>query len=131
LQEKFQFSYLFVAHDLSVVKHIADRVAVMYVGKLVEMAAAQELFRAPKHPYTAALLSVIPAPDPRQRLHGIELEGEVPSPANPPSGCYFHPRCPYAIDICREQKPRLEEIAPQHHVACHRAPELSLVGVAQ
>src|SRR6478735_7708902 len=101
LQEEFKLTYRFVAHDLSVVEHISDRVAVMYVGYLVEMASTEELYYNPKHPYTEALLSAIPKPDPRKRSRPHKLPGDVPSPANPPSGCYFHPRCRYAEDICK------------------------------
>ncbi len=118
-----------MAHDLSVVKHISDRVAVMYVGKLVEMAPTDEIFHHPLHPYTEALLSAVPKPDPRLRPHRIILEGEVADPANPPPGCYFHPRCQYAQEICRQQTPTLEEITPGHYAACHRARELTLRGV--
>ncbi len=130
LQDQLGLTYLFVAHDLSVVKHICDRVAVMYVGKLVETAETQQLFETPKHPYTEALLSAAPQPDPRLRSQRIILEGEVADPANPPSGCYFHPRCRYAIDICREELPELEEILPGHAVSCHRARELDLAGAS-
>jgi peptide/nickel transport system ATP-binding protein len=129
LQQRLNLTYLFVAHDLSVVKHICDRVAVMYVGKLVETAPTDELFHHPKHPYTAALMSAVPVADPRVRLAMIPLEGDVPSPANPPSGCYFHPRCRYAVDKCSEETPVLEEVSPNHHVACHRVHELKLDGV--
>jgi peptide/nickel transport system ATP-binding protein len=131
LQERLHLTYLFVAHDLSVVKHITDRVAVMYVGKIAEIAPTEELFNEPKHPYTAALMSAVPVPDPRVRSQNITLEGEVPSPANPPTGCYFHPRCPFAIDTCRTQTPILEEITPGHYVSCHRARELKLAGMGQ
>ncbi|GAB4530731.1 MAG: dipeptide ABC transporter ATP-binding protein [Anaerolineae bacterium] len=131
LQQELHLTYLFVAHDLSVVKHITDRVAVMYVGKIVETAPTQELFYYPKHPYTAALMSAVPVADPRVRSKMIPLEGDVPSPANPPSGCYFHPRCPYAIDTCRTQAPVLEEISPNHYVSCHRSRELKLEGIGQ
>ena len=129
LQQQLHLTYLFVAHDLSVVKHISDRVAVMYVGKIVEMAPTEEIFNAPRHPYTAALLSAVPVADPRIRSQMTPLKGEVPSPANPPSGCYFHPRCPHVIDQCRTAPPLLEEITPQHFVSCHRARELQLVGL--
>ena len=129
LQAEFQLTYLFVAHDLSVVRHVSNRVAVMYVGRMLELAETEALFSAPKHPYTAALLSAVPEPDPRTRSRRIVLQGEVANPASPPSGCYFHPRCPYAIDVCRAQAPAWQEIAPARFVACHRAQELQLAGV--
>ena len=130
LQEKLHLTYLFVAHDLSVVKHICDRVCVMYVGKIIEMASTYELFHHPLHPYTAALMMAVPIPDPKLRHVIQELPGEVASPANPPSGCYFHPRCVYAnADECRTQTPKLREIAPDHFVSCHRAEELQLAGI--
>ena len=129
LQARLGLTYLFVAHDLSVVKHVSDRVAVMYVGRIVEMAGTQRLFSTPKHPYTEALLSAVPKPDPRFRAQRIVLEGEVADPANPPAGCYFHPRCRYAQDICRAETPRLAEIQPGHFVSCHRAAELTLKGI--
>jgi oligopeptide/dipeptide ABC transporter ATP-binding protein len=129
LQDQFQLTYLFVAHDLSVVKHISDRVAVMYVGQIVEMAPAAALFAHPKHPYTAALMSAIPAPDPRLRAERAPPLGEVANPAAPPSGCYFHPRCPFAIELCKTTPPAWEEIAPNRMVRCHRARELDLAGV--
>jgi peptide/nickel transport system ATP-binding protein len=129
LQEKLQLTYLFVAHDLSVVKHISDRVCVMYVGKVVEMASTMELFDTPRHPYTAALMLSVPVPDPSQRHIIQDLPGEVASPANPPSGCYFHPRCEYAREVCRLQTPALREISHDHFVSCHRAEELALAGV--
>lgn len=129
LQEKFHLTYLFVAHNLSVVKHITDRVAVMYVGKIVELAKTAEIFSAPRHPYTAALMSSVPVPDPRLRMQNVILKGEVASPANPPSGCYFHPRCDYATDICRAEMPELTEISSGHFVRCHRAEELTLAGI--
>jgi peptide/nickel transport system ATP-binding protein len=129
LQVEFRLTYLFVAHDLSVVRHISDRVAVMYVGRMVELAETEEIFTAPKHPYTAALLSAVSEPDPRIRTQRIILEGEVANPASPPEGCYFHPRCPHAIDRCRSETPAWEEISPAHFVACHRARELQLAGV--
>src|SRR6185295_17487315 len=121
LQADFRLTYLFVAHDLSVVRHISNRVAVMYVGRIVELAETEELFTSPKHPYTAALLSAVPEPDPRIRSKRIVLQGEVANPASPPTGCYFHPRCPHAIEVCRTQAPAWQEIAPAHFVACHRA----------
>ncbi|MCB0153402.1 MAG: dipeptide ABC transporter ATP-binding protein [Anaerolineae bacterium] len=131
LQERLNLTYLFVAHNLSVVKHISDRVAVMYVGKMVETAPSEQLFNAPKHPYTEALLSAIPVPDPRVKSQEILLTGDVPSPSNPPSGCYFHPRCRYAEDICKREEPPLQVVAPEHLAACHFADKLSLVGVPQ
>lgn len=131
LQEQLHLTYLFVAHDLSVVKHITDRVAVMYIGKIAEISKTEELFNMPRHPYTAALLSAVPVPDPRVHSQEIVLRGDVPSPANPPSGCYFHPRCSYAVDMCRTQVPILEEISPSHFVSCHRAQELTLAGIDQ
>jgi peptide/nickel transport system ATP-binding protein len=130
LQEQMGLTYLFVAHDLSVVAHISDRVAVMYVGKLVEMAPTAELFSSPKHPYTEALMSAIPRPDPRPREKRILLTGEVANPADPPSGCYFHPRCTYVKEVCKVEGPSLEEVSKGHYVRCHRARELALVGVA-
>ena len=129
LQNEMGLTYIFVAHDLSVVKHISDRVAVMYVGQLVELAETDALFHNPKHPYTASLMAAIPAPDPRRRTGRAQLRGEVANPANPPSGCYFHPRCPYATDICKQQTPLFEEIEPGHYVRCHHAKELKLHGV--
>jgi len=129
LQEEFHLTYLFVAHDLSVVEHICDRVAVMYVGKLVEMAEAEELYFYPKHPYTEALMSAVPKSDPDVQTNRIVLEGGVPDPGRPPSGCYFHPRCRYAIDVCSVEMPKLEDIGNSHFVACHRAREISLQGV--
>ncbi len=129
LQESFGLTYLFIAHDLSVVEHISDRVAVMYVGKLVELAATDELYYSPKHPYTEALMAAVPKPDPRMRGRPIRLPGEVANPAKPPSGCYFHPRCRYAQDRCIHEEPQLEEVVPDHWVSCHRARELSLRGV--
>jgi peptide/nickel transport system ATP-binding protein len=129
LQERLGLTYLFVAHDLSVVKHVSDRVAVMYVGRLVEMTDTQRLFATPRHPYTEALLSAVPVPDPRWRSQRIVLEGEVADPANPPSGCYFHPRCRYAEDACRTETPQLAEIQRGHYVSCHRAADLRLKGI--
>jgi peptide/nickel transport system ATP-binding protein len=129
LQGDFGLTYLFISHDLSVVEHISDRVAVMYVGKLAESAVTEELFINPKHPYTEALLSAVPKPDPRLRDEPIELPGEVADPANPPTGCYFHPRCQYRVDRCETEAPTLQEIAPDHFVSCHRAEELELMGV--
>ncbi len=131
LQAKFHLTYLFISHDLSVVEHISDRVVVMYVGKLVEHARTDELFYTPKHPYTEALLSAVPKPDPRQRTTPIVLEGDVADPANPPSGCYFHPRCRFCIEQCKNEAPHLREISPDHFVSCHRADELTLAGVME
>jgi oligopeptide/dipeptide ABC transporter ATP-binding protein len=129
LQQELHLTYLFIAHNLSVVKHICDRVAVMYVGKIVEMASTEELYAMPRHPYTAALMAAVPVADPRHRSGDVELKGDVPSPANPPTGCYFHPRCPHAVDLCRTQAPALREISPGRLVSCHRADELTLRGV--
>jgi peptide/nickel transport system ATP-binding protein len=129
LQADLRLTYLFVAHDLSVVRHISNRVAVMYVGRIVELADTAALFQTPKHPYTAALLSAVPEPDPRARRRRIVLQGEVANPAAPPTGCYFHPRCPHAIDVCRSQAPEWRELSRGHLVRCHRAHELSLAGV--
>jgi peptide/nickel transport system ATP-binding protein len=131
LQNELGLSYLFVAHDLSVVKHVSDRVAVMYVGKIVEIAPTNDLFKQPRHPYTEALLSAVPKPDPRLRSQRIILEGDVADPAHPPTGCYFHPRCRYAIDRCKTEAPQLIEITPNHHVSCHRAAEITLNGVTE
>lgn len=119
LQKEFGLTLLFVAHDLSVIKHICDRVAVMYLGKIVETAPKKELFNNPKHPYTQALLSAIPIPDPKLRKRGEILMGDVPSPINPPSGCRFHTRCPYVKAICKEEEPKLETSENTHCVACH------------
>ncbi|MBI3710617.1 MAG: ATP-binding cassette domain-containing protein [Proteobacteria bacterium] len=129
LQDRLRLSYLFVAHDLSVVKHVSHRVAVMYVGKMVEVASTSTLFRAPRHPYTEALLSAVPVPDPRQRAKRIVLEGEVADPSRVPPGCAFHPRCRYAVERCRVETPTLEQIAPNRWVSCHRVRELTLQGV--
>jgi peptide/nickel transport system ATP-binding protein len=131
LQEQLGLTYLFVAHDLSVVKHISERVAVMYVGQIVEVAKTEALFNTPRHPYTEALLSSVPKPDPRLRAQRIVLQGDVADPANPPPGCYFHPRCRYAVDICRAVTPKLEEIGPGHFVSCHRAREITLKGIGK
>jgi peptide/nickel transport system ATP-binding protein len=129
LQQRLHLTYLFVAHDLGVVRHICDRVAVMYVGQLVEMAPATALFRQPRHPYTAALMKAVPVPDPRVPSGDVALQGEVANPASPPSGCYFHPRCPFAVDVCRTELPALREVAPGHLARCHRADELVLEGI--
>lgn len=119
LQEQFGLSYLFISHNLSVVKHISDRVGVMYLGRLVEVADKSTLYSNPSHPYTQALLSAVPEPSVDFKRERIILSGDVPSPANPPSGCAFHPRCPAAMDVCKQQRPELKEIADGHLVACH------------
>jgi peptide/nickel transport system ATP-binding protein len=129
LQAELRLTYLFVAHDLSVVRHISNRVAVMYVGRLVEVGRTEAIFSRPRHPYTAALLSAVPEPDPRRRARRIVLQGEVANPAAPPSGCYFHPRCSYAVDVCRTETPVWRELTPGHFVGCHRADGLQLAGV--
>lgn len=121
LQQEKQLTYLFISHDLSVVEHLCDRIGVMYLGSMVEMASKEELFRKPLHPYTKALLSAVPIPDPTLRRERIVLKGDIPSPANPPSGCKFHTRCPIATDICKQQIPKYREVAEQHFVACHLA----------
>jgi len=118
LQQSLDLTYLFIAHNLSVVEHISDRVAVMYLGKMVELASGDELFKTPLHPYTQALFSAIPLPKPKMKRERIVLEGEVPSPLNPPRGCRFHPRCPHAMQRCSEQEPAFTEIAPNHWAAC-------------
>ena len=122
LQQKLNMTYLFIAHDLNVVRHISRRVGVMYLGSLVEVCDANELYRNPLHPYTQALLSAIPIPDPNvsRSRHRVVLEGEVPSPMNPPKGCKFHTRCPYARDICREARPKTIEVGQGHTCACHK-----------
>ena len=131
LQTDLGLTMVFVAHDLSVVAHISDRNAVMYVGKIVELADTDELMRNPLHPYTEALLSAVPPADPDIRPNRIRLQGEVPSPANPPSGCIFHPRCNYAKPVCSQQEPKLEENKPGHFAACHFASELKLRGIGE
>jgi peptide/nickel transport system ATP-binding protein len=129
LQSELRLAYLFIAHDLSVVEHISDRVAVMYLGKIVELASAEELYRDPRHPYTEALLSAIPKSSPRQHKQRIVLPGDVPNPADPPPGCAFHTRCRYAQDICKTEVPPLHTLAEGHVSACHFADTLELAGI--
>ena len=129
LKDEMRLTFIFISHDLSVVEHICDRIAVMYVGKLVELAPTDELLQNPRHPYTEALVSAVPPADPLIKMERIILEGDVPSPSNPPAGCVFHPRCRYAQDICREQVPPLLDIGPGHVARCHFADELELQGV--
>lgn len=129
LQHDFNLAYVFVAHDLSVVQHISNRVAVMYVGKMAEMADAEELYLHPLHPYTEALMSAVPKADPKYKSERIIMQGDVADPSNPPSGCYFHPRCRYAKDLCKEKTPEFRELKHDHFVACHFAEELKLRGV--
>ncbi len=130
LKSEFHLSYIFIAHDLSVVQYISDRVAVMYVGKIVEMADSEALYKSPLHPYTEALISSVPLPDPRRQKERILMQGDVADPSNPPSGCYFHPRCQYAQDRCKAESPEFRELRPDHWVACHFAEELDLQGLA-
>ncbi|HZQ08413.1 MAG TPA: oligopeptide/dipeptide ABC transporter ATP-binding protein, partial [Anaerolineae bacterium] len=127
-QAEFGLTYLFIAHDLSVVEHVSNRVAVMYLGRIVELAPTRKLFYQPLHPYTEALMSAIPDLDPDRVMKPVILEGEIPSPANPPSGCHFHPRCPYVQQICKEQTPALLEYRPGQFAACHFADQLQLQG---
>lgn len=128
LQEELSLTYLFIAHDLSVIEHMSDRVAVMYLGRLVEMAPTEELFYNPLHPYTEALMSAIPSADPDEVMEPVPLEGEIPSPADPPVGCYFHPRCRFTKKICEVETPVWKEYLPGHFVACHFADALVLCG---
>ena len=121
LKEEFHLTYLFITHDLAVAKYISDRIAIMYLGKIVEIGRREAIFSDPQHPYTTALLSAIPIPDPKIERRRIELKGEVPSPINPPPGCRFHPRCPYKVDRCSKEEPRLLEVKKDHYAACHRA----------
>lgn len=137
LQRQFGLTYLFIAHDLSVVQHISDRVAVMYLGRIVEIADVDSLFQDPRHPYTEALFSAIPVPDPDFQMNQIILQGDVPSASDPPSGCHFHPRCRYAADVCRREVPSLTAVdadgkgqTGSHFVSCHRFRELDLAGIA-
>ncbi|MCL4859959.1 MAG: ATP-binding cassette domain-containing protein [Caldilineaceae bacterium] len=129
LQSQFQLTYLFISHNLSVVQYLCDRVVVMYVGKVVESATTDDLFHNPQHPYTEALLSAAPRPDPFDGFQPIVLPGDVADPANPPSGCYFHPRCRYRVDRCIHETPALRQTIANHWVSCHRAEELTLMGV--
>ncbi len=129
LQQEFGLTYLFISHDLSVVKHISNRVAVMYLGKIVELAKTEELFLNAKHPYTEALMSAVPVPDPDYTVKGIILKGDVPSPVNPPSGCYFHPRCGYARETCKTEAPSYRALDDEHLAACHFAESLNLRSV--
>lgn len=119
LQKELKLTYIFIAHDLGVVRHISDRVGVMYLGKMVELSTSESLYAEPLHPYTKALLSAVPVPDPEFRREQIILEGDIPSPSNPPTGCTFHTRCPFKMDSCTTVKPKLEEVKPGHFVACH------------
>ena len=128
LQKEFSLTYLFISHDLSVVEYISDKVGVMYLGKLVEYAPTKDLFSHPMHPYTESLLSAVPVADPTQQMERIPLEGEIPNPANPPTGCYFHTRCRYCTQQCKAAAPEYKEMEPGHFVACHRAEELKLKG---
>lgn len=128
LQKEFGLTYLFISHDLSVVEHISDRVGVMYLGKMVEYGETEQIFAHPKHPYTEALMSAVPVADPTYQQERIPLKGEIPNPANPPSGCYFHTRCRYCKQKCKEVAPEYKEIEPGHFVACHFAEELNLRG---
>ncbi|MFP4135407.1 MAG: ABC transporter ATP-binding protein [Candidatus Acetothermia bacterium] len=130
LQEEFGLTYLFIAHDLSVIKHISDRVAVMYLGQIVELSSVEKLFSDPKHPYTEALMSAVPVANPDFESERIVLEGDVPSPVDPPSGCYFHPRCPYSEPDCSESEPEFREVEDDHYVHCHYAEDLKLKGLA-
>ena len=130
LQEQLKITYIFISHDLSIVQNISDRVAVMHLGKIVELATVDALFSNPLHPYTEALMSAVPQPDPSKKKNRIILEGEVPNPANPPSGCHFHPRCAYKTDLCVRQEPELQDMGDKHYSACHYAKELKLRGIA-
>ncbi len=128
LQKELNLTYLFISHDLSVVEYISDKVGVMYLGKLVEFAPTKILYSHPMHPYTESLLSAVPVADPTVQVNRIPLEGEIPNPANPPQGCYFHTRCRFCTQKCKDQAPVYEEVEPGHYVACHRAKELKLRG---
>jgi peptide/nickel transport system ATP-binding protein len=129
LQSEFQLTYIFISHNLAVIQHVSDRVAIMYLGEIVELAEANDLFRNPRHPYTEVLLSAVYVPDPDYRHERMKLKGEIPSPANPPSGCRFHTRCPYAQPVCSTDKPPLRHLSGEHFAACHFAEQLSLRGI--
>ena len=131
LQDDFKLTYLFISHDLSVVEHISNKVGVMYLGRMVEYAPTEELFANPLHPYTEALLSAVPVADPDVKIERIPLQGEIPNPANPPSGCYFHERCRYCTKKCEEESPVFTDMGNGHFVACHRAAELKLKGITK
>ena len=124
LQEEFGLTYLFISHDLGVIEHVCDRVAVMYLGRIVEIASAEDLYGRPRHPYTEALLNAVPFPDPNRHRRKQVLSGEIPSPIDPPTGCHFHPRCPYAKEICRQEYPAFSEQVPGHKAACHFSAEV-------
>ena len=124
LQDEFGLTYLFISHDLGVIEHVCDRVAVMYLGRIVELADAEQLYLLPRHPYTEALLNAVPVPDPARHRQKQVLSGEIPSPIDPPSGCHFHPRCPYAQEVCRQEYPPLIEYAKGHLAACHYSGEV-------
>jgi peptide/nickel transport system ATP-binding protein/oligopeptide transport system ATP-binding protein len=124
IQQQFDLTYLFIAHDLSIIEHISDRIAVMYLGRIVEMTPAEELYRHPRHPYSEALLNAVPVPDPHARRQKRPLTGEIPSPLHPPSGCHFHPRCPYARERCRHEAPALNDRGGGHLAACHFSEEV-------
>jgi oligopeptide/dipeptide ABC transporter ATP-binding protein len=129
LQTELDLAYLFIAHDLAVVEHISDRIAVMYLGRVVELAEAEALYKRPLHPYTEALLDAVPSTDPDRIGTKVILTGDVPNPANPPSGCHFHPRCRYAQDICKQKTPEWRELEPNHWVACHLSEDITLEGI--
>ncbi len=128
LQKEFNLTYIFISHDLSIVEHISDKIAVMYLGKIVELAETELLFSRPMHPYTKALISAVPVADPEMEMERIILEGEIPNPSDPPSGCFFHERCQYCIDRCVDEVPELREMADGRTVSCHRAEELHFKG---
>jgi oligopeptide transport system ATP-binding protein len=131
LQKEFGLTYLFIAHNLSTVEHISDRVAVMYLGRMVELASSVELYSNPKHPYTQALLSAVPEPDPSKKKQRVILQGDIPSPVNPPSGCTFHTRCPFATDLCKAEAPEWRDTGNEHFVACHHVDKLTATASTQ